>query len=179
MYSVTEAATRIGRSPSSVRNYTDQFGADYMSQGARAAGANRLYDSQDLAILATITDLKKARKPLEEIKATLDAGELVDLAPEQQERPQRDDIGGPDQLALISQLTIRAAKFEGQVEQLDKDMEDTKQQLESERSARLAAEIRATKAETELEILRGPPGQEPAPEAQSEATKRPWWKFWQ
>ena len=179
MYSVTEAAARIGRSPSSVRNYTDQFGADYMSQGARAAGVNRLYDAQDLVILATIAGLKKARKPLEEIKATLDAGELVDLPPGQQESPRSDDIAGPEQLALISQLTIRAAKFEGQVEQLDKDIEDTKQQLQSERSSRLAAEIRATKAETELEILRGPPGQETPAAANSEGSKRPWWKFWQ
>ena len=65
-------------------------------------------------------------------------------------------------MALVSQLTIRAAKFEGQLQQVDKELEATKLQLATEREARLAAEVGAARMSGQLEAI----------------YRQSWYQFW-
>ena len=161
MHSVREAAERIGRSPSSVRNYSNQF-ADYMSQGGREAGENRLFSDQDLAVLATISALKKARKAPEEIKATLDADELVDLPPGEQKGAKSPDFGGQEQMALVTQLTASVALFEGELKATKETLEVARLQLETERDARISAEKEASRLAGQLDNI----------------YRQSWYQFW-
>ncbi len=182
-YTVSEVAKRAKYSPGSIRNWTAQF-TDHLSEETRPPqGEARAYSDHDLAVMLTIARLKREKRKPAEIRAALDSGELVDLPPEGQETRPAGETPRPEEGILMTEREARLstdyARLAGQLDALELERDMLRDQWQSEREALLAAEIRATKAETKLEIYEGQPGQETPPEAKSEGSKRPWWKFWQ
>jgi DNA-binding transcriptional MerR regulator len=180
MLTVKEVADRLGKSPSTIRNYHAQFG-DYLNQAGRSAGEDREYTDQDLAVLATVASMKKVKKKNAAIRASLDAGDLVDIPPD----PAKSHQDTPQSSALMSEREIRlsttVAKFEGELVatkaenvRLVADLADVRAAHLSEVERRAAAEAKLEQIERKavISVVHSLDGK-PPPDLQP-----PWWQFW-
>ena len=180
MLTVKEVADRLGKSPSTVRNYHAQFG-DYLDQADRSAGQDREYTDHDLVVLATVASMKKAKKKNAAIRASLDAGILADVPPD----PAKSHQEAPQTSGLMSEREIRlsttVAKFEGELVATKAENARLVADLASIRAAHLAEVERRAAAEAKLEQIEQkaiisvvhslhnqPPPDQPAT----------WWQFW-
>jgi len=145
-YTVAEVARLLGKSPSTIRNWSREFETFLSTSAAPPAGDDRIYQDDDVAVLATVAVMRAERRPFETIRAALHAGERVRPAMDQ---PDEEPDEEPPR-ALVSRLTATVAAMSGQVDEL-------RRQLEAERAGRIDAERRAAIAETRLSLLTAPP----------------------
>jgi DNA-binding transcriptional MerR regulator len=84
-YTTSQVAKIAHVSPSSVRNYTNEY-AELLSPAARGENGSRLFDDADLQVFCTIADLRKAGIPpaeiIERIRSDAAAAAIIDLTPQ-------------------------------------------------------------------------------------------------
>ncbi len=168
---VTKAARLVGVSNTTIRNYSAEY-AEFLSDHANPEqGKPRYFTQSDLAVFHTVTVLRADGTDTETIMQRLRNGERITPESAENQAPPSDS-GQPQQTALVTQLTIAAAKFEAELSATKAERDRVIADLSAERDARLSAEKRAAAAEAALAVL----------EAQAQATAagqgRRWWEFW-
>lgn len=155
MYTPSQVARALGTTGTTIRSYAAEF-AEFLSPSATPpAGKPRQFTDDDLAVLRTVYVMRRQLAPSEAILEALRGGvRLEPAAPAGAEDTQAEAATGAFSTAL--------ALFESRLDKAES-------RLEEERAARLAAELRAVAAETELRLIR---------EASAEPrrmTFREWW----
>lgn len=163
MDTVGQAAKRLEISQSSVRNYSKWFSDFFSDAAVPPKGQQRLFDDEDLKLLATIARLKRQGVDDNGIKEELSAGQLDDVANELPPEPNA---------IMVMQLSSTLASREGELTATKEERDRLLDDLETERQARRQSDERATAAETELKILRE------LTERQAPEEERPltWWQ---
>ncbi|MCI0648003.1 MAG: helix-turn-helix domain-containing protein [Chloroflexi bacterium] len=149
-YGIGEAAKIVGVSPTTVRVWTADFGDFFSEFATPQKGQTRAYTDRDIAILATIKELRSQQKSNEAITSALVQGELVDVSHIESSLAQ---TVGDGKSTLITRLTAAIAKFEGELAATKEALERTRQELAGERQARIAAEKEAARLAGKLEVL--------------------------
>lgn len=144
MYGSVQIGKHLGVSDGTIRNWAAEF-ADYLSPGSQTdkPGEIRTFTQDDLAILETVAALRRQNLSYGEIGQRLATGERIEI-----DAPPIDVKPGQETAVTI-------AAFQSTLQNYENRLDRYQQRLEEEQAARLAAEIRATRAETELEILKG------------------------
>lgn len=140
MYTPGQIAKFLGTSGTTIRNYAAEF-SEFLSPSATpGAGVPRQFTEDDLAVLQTVAIMRGQLAPPETIVEALRAGHRLALArpPVAEDAPSEVVTG-----AFSTALTL-----------LESRLDKAESRLESEREARLAAELRAVAAETELRLIR-------------------------
>ena len=120
--------------------------ADYLSPSANPPkGEERRYTEDDLATLYTVATMRQTGQDYETIKAMLDQGQRIDPPPA--DRAMLAAAGGDETAVMVSTFQTALASYEARIDKLE-------DKLEEAQTARLSAEIRAARAETELSTLR-------------------------
>ncbi len=149
-YSTSKAADLANISASSVRLYTDKFG-EFMSPGATPPkGKARLFNDDDVAVMAFVTKCKADGQTDGEIKARLDNGEWVALREEIETRSTAD---GKER----SELAVRLAASMSQVQMLQQLLGRNDERIQQLTDQLINAEKRASVSEyqaKEIERLR-------------------------
>lgn len=145
-YTVKELSEYFDVSKTTVRSvWTGEF-AEWLSEGARPPkGKERNYSEEDFLVLQTISVGRAQGLEYSEIKELLNSGQRLESnePPKPSNPPHNEDTNMTAISAYVSTLELYETR-----------LERTAVELREEREARLAAEIRATKAETELELLK-------------------------
>lgn len=166
-YTISRIAEKLGVTPSTLRlNWTPEF-ADHLSEGANPPkGKTRIFSQDDLSVLETVAVLRQQDRPYDDIRSQLADGVRLEFErpPAATEAPQD---GGND-TAVVTRLAATVARFEGELNAVTGERDYLRERLESEAAARLAAEIRAARAETELDVIK-----------QQRDEKAPRRSFWQ
>jgi len=145
MATVTKIAKALGLSDTTIRKYGKDY-AEFLSPGANPGeGEKREYTAEDETVFNTISILRSQGKEHKAIVQALEAGTRL----EPTEKPAGDESPpASEQTALITESFAKSLElYEARVSTYEAD-------LKAEREARLAAEIRATAAEKEVEMLR-------------------------
>ena len=170
-YTVTQAAKIVGKSPNSIRGYSNNFG-QYLSEYATPdEGQERQFTDADIEVLTTISTLYSQRKKKKDIVAALARGDvhapaaepIIDAASEATETLQEPSKGesatqvSQDRaLATLELLQQYAKPYIERASELE-------ERLDEERGARLLAEVDAAQLRGKLEAIEG---------------RKPWWRFW-
>lgn len=157
MFTVSQVAKHLGTTGTTIRNYAGEF-SEFLSPAATPGpGKPRQFDEDDLAVLSTVAVLRGQLASPEAIVAALRAGQRLEPA-----RPAAPEDA--HDIAAVDAFTLTLQVFESRLDKAES-------RLDEERQARLAAELRAVAAETELKILReAHTADPPAP-----MTFREWW----
>ena len=165
MLKVRQVARALKISDTQLRNWGNEF-AGFLSPGANP-GKNkvRLYSEDDLAVLQTVAVLRSQETSYDDIHAALDAGERLELA-SFQESPATDDKP-PTQtetaITIYEAFAETLQLYESRVVTYESRVEELTDRL-------LAAEIRASEAETRLKVL-----QEMSEENVAQGENITWW----
>lgn len=143
MYGSVQIGKHLSVSDATIRNWSAEFSA-YLSPGSQTAapGEIRTFTQDDLVILETVAALRQQNLSYADIHERLAAGERIEI-----DAPPIDVKPGQETAVTI-------AAFQSTLQNYETRLDKIQQRLEDEQTARLAAEIRATKAETELDILK-------------------------
>lgn len=153
MISIAKVARALDTTRSTIRNWAREF-ADYLSPTANPpAGQERKFTDQDGQVFALVAAMRQNNAGYETIHAALSSGERGLWPPPgiTEDEDESEDTPGS---ALVTQLTIKLGHLEGQLEATGEERDHLRNQLEEAQNARLSAEIRAVRAETELSTLR-------------------------
>jgi len=148
--------------PETVRRYTSRF-SSFMSPNAQPGGKRtRLYNEDDLKVIALISDMKAHRKTFEDIQVALEAGQSDSIQiPE--DLPEQNLISIEQQERIIA----RMQELEEALEELRTENIQLKEQVKLQRElgklegeAKLNAELASLnqqigKLEGKLEALEG------------------------
>lgn len=140
MFTPSQVARHLGTSGTTVRSYALEF-SEFLSPSATPPpGKPRQFTEGDVSILETVYIMRGQLAPPETIVDALRAGQRLEL-----DRPPASDDAPSEVVtgAFSTALTL-----------LESRLDKAESRLESERDARLAAELRAVAAETELRLLR-------------------------
>ena len=157
MYGSVQIGKHLGVSDGTIRNWAAEFAA-YLSEGSQTdkPGEVRTFTQDDLAILETVAAFRRQNLTYAEIGQRLANGERLELN------------GPPIDVKPGQETAVTIAAFQSTLQNYETRLDRYQARLESEQAARLAAEIRAARAETELEILK-----------QQRGEKQPRRSFWQ
>lgn len=129
-----------------IRNWTARF-ASFLSDNTRPPeGQARQYNPHDVAILSTVAIMRQQNKKYDDIAAFLESGELLEW--------QGPPIGEAATTQERQETAVAVAAFQTTLKAYETRLDKLGSQLEAEQAARLAAEIRATAAETELRVIK-------------------------
>lgn len=164
------AAKLASIAPTTVRVWTAEYAEFFSDQATPPKGKQRAYTSDDIALLLTIAELRNEQMPEEAIHEELRSGRRAAY----EELPADTAVDQQRQLAVVTQLSYDLAQTRGERDTIATERDRLLTDLDKERDARLAAEIRATAAETEVKLLRERDEEEPAASEQ----KRSFWSRW-
>ncbi len=156
-YPVRATARSIGVSDSTIRKWTATY-AEYLSPSATPeTGKERLYTDDDVAIFNTVYILSQQGKIHEQILEAIAAG--VQLEPPDEpietKKTPPDEPKQPDSFTGFNQA-LQA--YQANIDTLNGKIKALEDKLDSERAARLSAEIERAKLEGRLEeLLKRPP----------------------
>ena len=154
MITIATAAKTFDTTRSTIRNWTREF-SDYLSPSANPpAGHERKFTDQDGQVFALVAAMRQNNASYEAIHAALSSGERGLWPPPGAITDDDDDDDDPATRVLVTQLTVKMGQLEGQLQATHEERDHLRNQLEEAQTARLAAEIRAARAETELSTLR-------------------------
>jgi DNA-binding transcriptional MerR regulator len=153
---IGKVANALEIPPSTARQYVKDFQhtGEFSDVATPAPGQTRLFTNDDIGIMWTIKLLRAQRKSTDDIAAALIAGDR--FYPETQSTPddnQTDQDAPGETKTEETAITIYGA-FSDTLKLYESRVSSYETELKEERTARLAAEIRATAAETELRVLR-------------------------
>lgn len=146
-YTVGQAAKLAGIGASTARDYLRALPDFFSDDATPPPKTRRVLLWSDIETLATVKQLKRQGKKDEEIAATLATGERDNI------RPDADNTTASGS-QLVVRLSAAAAQWEATAGTLADERDHLRDQLKQSQDARLAVEIRATAAETELRILK-------------------------
>lgn len=151
MYTTKQVCDYLGISNTTLRAaWVPEF-ASYLSDHATPPkGQERRFTAEDVAVLYTVAALRERAVEFPDIHIKLAAGERIE--PEAGDRP----APAPDDSSQAAAVTVAA--FTSALTAYENRIDKLEARLEEAQSARLAAEIRAAKAEAALEILQTRPG---------------------
>jgi len=154
MATVTDFKKAFDVQPNTIRGWSKQY-ADFFSPSANPPkGKTRIYSDDDGRVMAFIAEMRNEGQTFETISASLAAGERGKWPPDDDETRQDDDAEGEQvnnrTMALVTQLTAKAASLEGE----NKTLIEERDYLRNEVKAALE---RATIAETKLSIYESQP----------------------
>ncbi|MBK7180971.1 MAG: MerR family transcriptional regulator [Chloroflexi bacterium] len=154
MITIATAAKTFDTTRSTIRNWTREF-SDYLSPSANPpAGHERKFTDQDGQVFALVAAMRQNNASYEAIHAALSSGERGLWPPPGAITDDDDDDDDPATRVLVTQLTVKMGQLEGQLQATHEERDHLRNQLEEAQAARLSAEIRAARAETELSTLR-------------------------
>lgn len=159
MYTPGQVAKFLGTSGTTIRNYASEF-SEFLSPSATPGpGVPRQFTQDDVSVLETIYIMRGQLAPPEKIVDALRAGDRLesDRPPVAADAPSEVVTG-----SFLTALTL-----------LESRLDKAESRLEVERDARLAAELRAVAAETELRLLRE--AQAPIVDTPRPMSFREWW----
>ena len=146
VYSMKQVTSFLQVSDTTLRTGWGVEFADYLSPSANPPkGEERRYTEDDLATLYTVATMRMAGQDYETIKMALGQGQRIEPPPS--DRAMLAAAGGDETAVMISTFQTALASYENRIDKLE-------DRLEEAQAARLAAEIRAARAETELSPLR-------------------------
>lgn len=146
MLTVSELARMLNVTPATIRRWSGEFGKFLSDAATPPKGETRLYSDTDAAALALVGEMRRAGADLDTICDALAAGELGQLPND----TQQDDN---NTLALVTQITARAASLEGELKATMQERDYLRQQVETAQAAAQDAEKRAIVAETKLQAV--------------------------
>lgn len=156
MYSVRQIAKSLNRSDGAIRQWGKEFAAHLSESANPPKGHNREYTLADYKILATVSVLSSQGESYEKIHDALESGvrlEQENTPQEPLESAQKGDLS-PD---VTQAFTTALAAYETRISRLESRIESQRreyeQKLDTERAARLVAEIERAKLEGRLEEL--------------------------
>lgn len=156
MFTPSQVARHLGTSGTTIRSYAAEF-SEFLSPSATPPpGKPRQFTEEDVSTLETIYIMRGQQASPEAIVAALRDGQRLEL-----DRPAAADD---------TPAEVVTGAFTTALQVLESRLDKAESRLEDERTARLAAELRAVAAETKLEILTGQlasPGR---------MTFRQWWE---
>ena len=140
-WTLGDIAKALNLSRSSIRNFTLEF-ADELSEKATVRNATRRYNKVDFALLWFVKQCRDESLSYEEIQKKIQKGEHrgIELPIELTQPPPNTSSQTVDEL-------------KGRISVLESQLTYFKQELASERQARLEAEKRAAAAEAQLNLL--------------------------
>lgn len=148
--SSVKLAETFRTSDATIRNWTDRFAA-FLSDKTRPAGEGspRAYTKEDTDVLATVALMRQQNKRYDDIEEFLADGQRLEWpTPIGEEAAQEAARQANQETAVI------VATFQTALATYENRLDKIQQRLEDEQAARMAAEIRAARAETELDILK-------------------------
>lgn len=163
-YTVADVARLVNVSPTTIRNWSREYDTFLSASAAPPAGEDRLYQEEDIAVMATIAAMRQERQSFEAIRAALADGERIQ--PPAEDQPEEEQPG--QQSALVTRLTATVARFEGELQATKEERDYLRVKLEEERQARQEATERAIRAEMQLSIQSSPTIPESAPDTPPE-----------
>jgi DNA-binding transcriptional MerR regulator len=152
MPTVTDFTKAYGVQPNTIRHWASNFDS-FLSPGANPAkGQRRRFNHDDAEVIALIAELRQEYKSYETITAALAAGDRGQWPPEGNQAA-HDDAGETRtgegvSLALVTQLTARAASLEGELKATKAELDRRLAEIDDLKTAVRDAEKRATRAET-------------------------------
>ncbi len=163
--SSVKLAETFNTSDATIRNWTDRF-AEFLSEKTRPAGEGspRAYTEEDTRVLATVALMRQQNKRYNDIEEFLADGQRLEWP-----TPIGEEAAQEAARAATQETAVIVATFQTALATYENRLDKAQQRLEEEQAARLAAEIRAARAETELEILK----------QQREEKSEPRRSFWQ
>jgi DNA-binding transcriptional MerR regulator len=168
-YTVKQVSDYLNVSPATIRAvWSVQFAAHLSPEATPGKGQPRRFTEADIATLYTVAAMRRAGRPLEDIHATLDAGERLEPPPGSPQQPQGDGPGQqqpPGDAVAVAGFTAALVAYENRVTSLENE-------LKEERAARLDAEIRAARLSGEIDALRATPPPPPAPATLGDALRQ-------
>jgi DNA-binding transcriptional MerR regulator len=178
MLKVGQVAKQIGASPTWLRDNTKEFAGFLSPTAVPPAGGVRLYDDNDIAVLATVKRLKSEGQDNEQIAAALSAGEPLDRPPDP---PESRQDAPPQETAIVAQAMAEVARFRGKIEAVEDERDRLVVQLAGAQAAHLSEVERRAAAEAKLEQIEQKAvisvvhslDNKPPPDLPP-----PWWQFW-
>ncbi len=154
MITIATVAKAFDTTRSTIRNWTREF-SDHLSPSANPPpGHARIFTTQDGQVFALVAAMRQNNAGYEAIHAALSSGERGVWPPPGTMTDDDDDDDDPANRVLVTQLTVKMGQLEGQLLANHEERDHLRARLEEAQAARLSAEIRAARAETELETLR-------------------------
>jgi DNA-binding transcriptional MerR regulator len=150
MLKVGQVAKQIGVSPTWIRDNTKEFAGFSSPTATPPPKGIRLYDDNDMAMLATVKRLKGEGQDNEQIAAALTAGEPLDRPPDP---PESRQDAPPQETAIVAQAMSEVAPFRGKMEAVEDERDRLVVQLADTQAAQLVAITRAAAAEAKLELI--------------------------
>jgi len=146
-YTVKALAEFLGVSDTTIRyNWSKEFGEFLSEDATPPKGQERRFTPEDMSVFYTVAIKRRAGHDYDTIRESLKAGERIEPEASQRPAPAGDD-GSQETAVTVAAFSAALASYEARIDKLE-------DKLEEAQTARLAAEIRAAKAETELETLR-------------------------
>ena len=146
-YTTKQVCDFLGISNTTLRAaWVPEF-AGYLSEHATPPkGQERRFTPEDVAVLYTVAALRERAVEFPDIHTKLVAGERIEPEPGERPAPASDD-SSQDTAVTVAAFSAALASYEARIDKLE-------DRLEEAQAARLLAEIRAARAETELSTLR-------------------------
>lgn len=143
--------------------------ADYLSEYATPGkGQERRFTPEDVGILYTVSVMRQQGVDFPDIHKALAAGERIEPPVGERATPAPEEEG--------DQAAVAVAAFQSALSSYEARVNKLESRLEEVQTARLDAEIRAARAETELKTIQGILENTPAPPASLAAAVRSWWQ---
>jgi DNA-binding transcriptional MerR regulator len=164
MISLTELKTAFDVSANTIRNWSSEY-APYLSAAANPpTGERRRFTADDAAALALVATMRADDKPLEIIRAHLDAGERGTWPPDAPAAAQNGPESASSRALVQSGFEHDLMRFAGQIQVLESQLDYYRQRSEE-------MHARAIAAETKLMLLGGGESDETHETAVSSPTK--------
>lgn len=147
MYTTKQVCDFLGISNTTLRAaWVPEFAAYLSDHATPPKGQERRFTAEDVAVLYTVSALRERAVEFPDIHTKLAAGERIEPEPGERPAPASEE-GSPDTAVTVAAFSAALASYEARIDKLE-------DKLEEAQAARLAAEIRAVRAETELSTLR-------------------------
>jgi len=173
-----DVAEWLGITQSTLRSWDSRFSSRLESQpGKKGSAVKKRYTENDLIVFLAIKNLRNNNQNFDQIEAGLDEEITRTYLPEWGETEQASSLPAASELVSQNrQLTTRIIESEAKLAAglaramaIEEERDRLLEQIEKTQERLLEAEIRASKAETLLEIK----------ETQEEAPGVAWWRFWE
>lgn len=156
---VGDVARRFGINPQTVRQWADEF-AGYLSPDANPAkGETRVFDNDDLQVLALVAYMRNQGAGFDEIKAALDSGQrglMMDVSASQ--GATGDGINAGAYLARVEDLARDLGFTKGELSRVERELIGEKQSHDLTRQRETEARERAAAAQARLSERQGTAG---------------------
>lgn len=146
MYTVSQLAKRAQTTPSTVRNWARDY-SDYLSDLANPpAGVERTFTEEDAAVILTIATLRAQRRERATIIEALGRGDRIEPMDPPPPASSKPGDKSSELQVMQSAFTQTLQAYQGQVDTLQKKIDDLNTQLRESEIGRIEAETKLAAA---------------------------------